>query len=112
VQCYGPAAAAFTKNLIGEHKLRLQSDELSSDRDRYDRLLRYVYLDTGTFVNERLVQEGYAFYYPYFPFSENFRFAADEQAAQKAHRGLWAACHPTPSDDGGYKMNEVEPTPH
>src|SRR6476661_3307680 len=48
VQCYGPAAAAFTKNTIGSQRVRLVSDSLSTDRDRYDRLLRYVYLADGT----------------------------------------------------------------
>jgi len=47
VQCYGPAASAFTKNFIGKNKVRLDSDPLSTNRDRYDRLLRYVYLPDG-----------------------------------------------------------------
>lgn len=108
VQCYGPAAAAHTQNVIkaAGGKVRLVSDSLSTNRDRYDRLLRYVYLPDGTDVNELNVREGYAFYYPYFPFSKKTQFAADEQVAMKAHRGLWGACTPTPSDDGGYKMDE------
>jgi micrococcal nuclease len=108
VQCYGPAAAAYTKHLIGTRKVRLASDSLSTDRDRYDRLLRYVYLPDGTNVNEKLVQNGYAFYYPYFPFSRSDAFAKAEQNAQAAKKGLWGACHPTPSDNGGYKMNETQ----
>src|SRR5437868_2508299 len=64
VQCYGPAAAAFTKNLIGSNRVRLVSDSLSTDRDRYNRLLRYIYLPDGTLVNESLIQNGYGFYYP------------------------------------------------
>lgn len=105
VQCYGPAAAAVTKNTIGSNRVRLVSDSLSTDRDRYDRLLRYVYLPDGTLVNEKLVQNGYAFYYPYFPFSKSKTFAADEQAAMSAHKGLWRSCRPTPTDKGGYVSN-------
>jgi micrococcal nuclease len=111
VQCYGPEAAAFTAQTIGAQRVRLVSDSLSTDRDRYDRLLRYVYLPDGRDLNDLLIQQGYAFYYPYFPFSLKSQFAHDEQAAQSTHKGLWSACHPTPSDDGGYKMNEVEPSP-
>jgi micrococcal nuclease len=106
VQCYGPAAAAFTKNTIGNQKVRLSLDPKSSNRDRYDRLLRYVYLPDGTLVNEQLIQQGYGFYYPYFPFTKSSEFARAEREAIAAHRGLWANCHPTQSDDGGYKMNE------
>jgi micrococcal nuclease len=105
VQCYGPAASAFTKNTIGTNRVRLVSDSLSTDRDRYNRLLRYVYLPDGTLVNERLIQNGYGFYYPYFPFTKSTQFAADEQAAMAAHKGLWGNCHPMPTDSGGYVSN-------
>lgn len=105
VQCYGPAAAAFTKNLIGSQKVRLVSDELSTDRDRYKRLLRYVYLPDGTLVNERLIQGGYGFYYPYFPFTKSVQFNADEQQAIAGNKGLWANCTPTKTDKGGYISN-------
>jgi micrococcal nuclease len=105
VQCYGPAAAAFTKNTIGNNRVRLASDPLSTDRDRYDRLLRYVYLPDGTLVNEKLIQNGYAFYYPYFPFSKSTAFEADQQSAMAAHKGLWNNCHPTPTDKGGWLSN-------
>ncbi len=105
VQCYGPAAAAYTKNTIGKNSVRLVSDSLSTDRDRYDRLLRYVYLPDGTDVNEELVKNGYAFYYPYFPFTKSDQFAADQAAAMAAHKGLWGNCKPTRTDRGGYLSN-------
>lgn len=105
VQCYGPAAAAYTKRMIGSNRVRLVSDSLSTDRDRYDRLLRYVYLPDGTLVNEELVRNGYAFYYPYFPFSKSAAFKADQQAAMAAHKGLWGNCAPKPTDGGGYVSN-------
>lgn len=105
VQCYGPAAAAYTKYLIGKNAVRLESDPLSTNRDRYNRLLRYVYLPDGTLVNEKLIQNGYGFYYPYFPFSKSDQFRTDEAAAMAAHKGLWANCHPTPTDQGGYVSN-------
>jgi len=108
VQCYGPAAAAHTQSVIkaAGGKVRLVSDSLSTNRDRYNRLLRYVYLPDGTDVNELNVREGYAFYYPYFPFSKKAEFKADEQAARTANKGLWGNCTPTPTDDGGYKMEQ------
>ena len=62
----------------------------------------------GTDLNEVNVQEGYAFYYPYFPFTKKAQFQADEQTAIAAKKGLWGACTPTPSDDGGYKMDETQ----
>ncbi len=107
VQCYGPAAAAYTKNSItaAGGRVRLVSDSLSTDRDRYDRLLRYVYLANGQLLEDNLIKNGYGFYYPYFPFTKAGQFAADQQAAQANKRGLWANCQPTPTDGGGYVSN-------
>lgn len=105
VQCYGPQASAFTKHAIGSQRVRLQSDPLSTNRDRYNRLLRYVYLPDGTDLDETIIREGYGFYYPYFPFSQSKQFDGAEQAAMAAHHGLWGTCHPTPTDSGGYVSN-------
>lgn len=106
VQCYGPAAAAYTKNRVGTSRIRLVSDSLSTNRDRYNRLLRYIYLPDGTLLNEKLIAEGYGFYYPYFPFTKAAQFEGAEKQAMAAHKGLWGNCTPTPTDGGGYKMNE------
>jgi len=105
VQCYGPAAAAYTKQQIGSGTVRLAADPLSTDRDRYGRLLRYVYLQNGQLLEDNLIKNGYGFYYPYFPFSKSDQFAADEKIAQTDHRGLWANCQPTPTDSGGWVSN-------
>ncbi len=69
VQCYGPEASAFTRaELLGKN-VRLESDPLSSNRDRYDRLLRYVYVDNQLF-NESLLRTGHAMAYTSFEFSK------------------------------------------
>jgi micrococcal nuclease len=108
VQCYGPAASAFTKNTLTAAGLqvRLSADSLSSNRDRYDRLLRYVYLPDGTLLNLKLIQEGYGFYYPYFPFSKSQEFDAAQNQAKAASTGLWGNCQPIPTDKGGYTSND------
>ncbi len=55
---YGPEAALRLGELALGRPLRLVRDV--SDRDRYDRLLRYVWLEDGTCINLVLVQEGLA----------------------------------------------------
>lgn len=109
VQCYGPEASAFTKKLITDagNKVRLASDPESTNRDRYNRLLRYIYLPDGRLVQHELVKNGYAFYYPYFPFSKSTQFKADQDSAIAAQKGLWHYCHPTPTDSGGYTSNPL-----
>lgn len=94
VQCYGPAAAAYTKNRIGSSRIRLVADELTTNRDRYDRLLRYVYLEDGTNLNLELVQKGYAFAYA-FPFAKSQQFHRAMKQSQAERTGLWGNCNPT-----------------
>jgi micrococcal nuclease len=108
VQCYGPAASAFTKNIItaGGKKVRLAADARSSNRDRYDRLLRYVYLPDGTLLNQKLIRDGYGFYYPYFEFTKSGDFAAAQATAQQENKGIWANCTPTRTEGGGYNSND------
>jgi micrococcal nuclease len=105
VQCYGPAASAYTKQTIGTNRVRLTLDPKSTNRDRYNRLLRYVYLPDGTLVNLKLIQNGYGFYYPYFPFTKSTEFAAAQADAQSDNKGLWGNCSPTRTDKGGYISN-------
>lgn len=108
VQCYGPEAADHTKAMISRFgKVRLQADPLDTNRDRYGRLLRYVYLPDGTLAEEQIIKQGYGFAYLSFPFTKKTQFAADQQAAQDAKTGLWAACKPTVNQYGGYTSNNA-----
>lgn len=107
VQCYGQAAASFTKNLIGNQPVRLEADPLGTNRDRYSRLLRYVYLPDGTLVNAELIKQGYGFAYLGFPFTKSAEFAAYQQAAQTNKAGLWNICTPSKNNFGGYTSNDV-----
>lgn len=95
VQCYGEEAAAFTKSLISDKTVRLEDDPKDQDRDIYGRLLRYVYLSDGTFVNKKLVESGYGFAYTLFPFSRKSEFVSAENTAKSQKVGLWAACNVT-----------------
>jgi endonuclease YncB( thermonuclease family) len=109
VQCFGPEASAFTKKLISDAggKVRLASDPESTNRDRYDRLLRYIYLPDGRLVQDILLKTGHAFYYPYFPFTKAEQFEAEQATAKQQHLGLWASCKPVPTDGGGYTSNPL-----
>lgn len=107
VQCYGPAASAFTKNLISDNRVRLEADPLSTNRDRYDRLLRYVYLPNNTLVNQKIIEQGYGFYYPYFPFTKSTIFDAAQASAKSKGKGLWGNCSPKPTEKGGWISNDL-----
>ena len=74
VQCFGPTAAAHTKSLRDRQKRTSGRRPQDSDRDKYGRLLRYVYLPDGTLLNAELIRDGYAFAYTVFP-SANWRIS-------------------------------------
>ncbi len=105
VQCFGRAASDFTKQLIGTHDVRLESDPLSSNRDRYDRLLRYIYLPDGRLVQAEIIREGYGFAYTSFPFTKSTEFKALETSARQQNKGLWGSCELTPNQYGGFTPN-------
>ncbi|MCA9371505.1 thermonuclease family protein [Candidatus Woesebacteria bacterium] len=97
VQCYGKEASQKNKELVEGKTIYLEKDV--SETDRYDRLLRYIYLPNpedqteALFVNEYLVEQGYAKILTYPPdvkYHEVFQNAL--QKAQKEQRGLWGTC--------------------
>jgi micrococcal nuclease len=94
VQCYGPEASDFARQTLTGKSVRLDADPLDDNRDRYGRLLRYVYLQDGTLFEEALITKGYAFAYVSFPFSKKADFVKFQEQAQAAKVGLWASCMP------------------
>jgi endonuclease YncB( thermonuclease family) len=92
VECFGEEASQRTKALLPEGtEVRLVADVEA--RDRYDRLLAYVYRDDGTFVNLALVEDGYASVSTYPPnVAHAGEFVAAAARARDEGRGLWAAC--------------------
>ena len=59
------------------------------NRDRYGRLLRYVYLPDGTLLNALIVSEGYGFAYTKYPFRRMKEFRRLERTARAEGNGLW-----------------------
>jgi micrococcal nuclease len=93
VECFGPEAADRLGSLLPAGTVvRLVRD--IEARDRYDRLLAYVYRDRdGLFVDLAMVADGYAGTLTISPNvahrAELDRAAADARSAQ---RGLWHTC--------------------
>lgn len=107
VQCFGKAASSFTQELIGNNPVRLEADPINSNRDRYDRLLRYVYLPDGRLVQAELVKQGYGFAYTAFPFTKSAEFSAYQREAREQNRGLWSECTVEVQDNGATKTNDA-----
>jgi micrococcal nuclease len=93
VECFGQLASDYTKAALEGRTVRLESDETNQNRDRYQRLLRYVYTDQGELWNARLLQDGYAHALTAFPFTKMADFKLYEQNAKATSKGLWSSCN-------------------
>ena len=85
---FGKEAKAFMVELLKDQKVRLEYDV--GKTDRYKRTLAYVYLEDGTFINAKLVKEGFATVMtipPNVKYAE--LFVALEQEARENNKGLW-----------------------
>lgn len=84
----GRESYKFTKKLVEGKRVRLEFDV--ERYDKYKRILAYVYLEDQTFVNAKIVQEGYASLMTYPP---NVKYAdlflRLYQEARRNQRGLW-----------------------
>lgn len=87
VEYFGKEASAFTRKMCEGKKVRLEYDQ--TKRDKYDRLLAYVYLEDETFVNAEIVKQGYGHAYTKFPFKYLDEFREYERYARENKRGLW-----------------------
>ncbi len=78
----GKRATKYVSSLVKPgHKVTIEFDV--EQRDRYDRLLGYVYLSNGKMLNEEIVKAGYA------NVKYQDRFLKAYQEARERKRGLW-----------------------
>ncbi len=91
VQCFGEEASKKAKETLTGKKVSLEADPTQGERDKYQRLLRYVYLEDGTSFNKWMIQEGYAHEYTYQsnPYKYQTEFKDAERSARDNKKGLW-----------------------
>ena len=88
VECFGREASAALKALLEGAEVRLVKDV--EEVDRYQRLLRYVYVG-DEMANARMVANGYAHAYTYPPNVRHSElFVQLQREAREADRGLWS----------------------
>jgi micrococcal nuclease len=85
---FGEESENHLKKILSIGDISLVPDNLSKDRDRYGRLLRYVYLDTID-VNKKMIREGFAFAYLKYKFEKSAEYEKSQILAQSANFGIW-----------------------
>lgn len=86
---FGRAATEFVQEAVDGMEVHVELSPKST-RDRYGRLLAYVYIERGgVMLNEQLIELGYGRAEGRFPHHYRDRFAAAERRAKKAKLGVW-----------------------
>lgn len=120
--CYGAEATEKAQQLLGAVGGTVMLEKDVSERDRYGRLLRYVWLPgqgSPIMLNLEMAKQGYARAAAYPPdVKDRQQFEEAEQQARAEKLGLWGACSSfgaplaikTPSAPAA-TATEVKPTP-
>lgn len=96
--CHFRQASAQARRLALGKRVVLRGDATQDTRDRYGRLLAYVWLPGGKDLGYQLVRGGFAKVYVFErPFRRVSAYRRAELVAQRAPRGLWERCAKPPS---------------
>lgn len=91
IECYGRQATDATKDKVLNQTVSLETDPTQGKRDKFDRILAYVFLADGTNLNEYLVTEGFAKEYTYNKaYKYQTAFKQSEKEAREKEKGLWS----------------------
>lgn len=91
VECFGKEASNKAKEILDNQFVVLENDTTQSERDKYGRLLRYVFLPDGTNFILFMIEEGYAYEYTYdgsYKYQKEFKLA--QEYAKNNQKGLWS----------------------
>jgi len=87
-EAFGYAAKKYNQSLIRFKKVRLEFDK--EKYDRYGRLLAYIFLIDGTFINKEMIEKGYAYALIRKPNVKYDRMLLQTQRdAMSAKQGMW-----------------------
>lgn len=91
VECFGQEASTRAHELLDNQTVTLEADATQGEHDKYNRLLRYVFLADGSDFGKQMITEGYAYEYTYSTaYNYQKEYKSTQEEAQTAKRGLWA----------------------
>lgn len=99
VECYGPDASEYVKDLLpAGTRIGLATDTIQPKTDRYGRALRHVFLIANNgkhqLLSLELIEAGYATKYTAARTDWDQILTTAETTAQQEQIGLWQACQP------------------
>lgn len=92
VQCFGIDASNAAKEKLAGQSVQLEKDPTQSERDKYGRLLRFVWMENGKKdFGAWMIANGYAYEYTYdTPHTYQASYRQLQQEAENNQRGLWS----------------------
>jgi micrococcal nuclease len=90
---FGPQATRFTRDAALDQTVTLELDRREI-RDKYGRLLAYVFLPDGQMLNRLLVEKGYGYADPRYDHRYKDEFQRLQRRAMRDRLGLWKDIHP------------------
>jgi len=97
---FGDEARGFNRELVYLKKVLLEFD--IEKYDQYGRLLAYVFLPDGTFINNAIITAGYAYCLPTKPnLKYEELFLKSQQNAMLSNKGIWQNLNDNPEEYSG-----------
>jgi len=90
VRCLAQKSKEYTENNLLNKEVKIEIDPTQGVRDKYGRILGYIFTDRNINFNQILISNGYAYEFTYkIPYKYQQEFKRVEQVAQKNKVGLW-----------------------
>ncbi|MBN1373798.1 thermonuclease family protein [Candidatus Dojkabacteria bacterium] len=93
-ECFAKEAKIKLESLIADQIICVENDNSQLERDKYDRLLFYIFRESDNlFINREMILEGFAYEYTYdTPYKYQSEFISAEDQAITQNLGLWSEC--------------------
>lgn len=89
-EAWGRKSKRHLKKLLSANDWVVRVEFDTEDRDKYGRLLAYLWDKQGRMINEMMVSSGYAVAYPFYPnIRYKDRFETAQRTAKEKGAGIW-----------------------
>ena len=115
IQCFGREATAKMTEFAENKNVRLEFDKTQGERDKYGRLLAFVYSEDSKNLAYEMIRQGYGNEYTYnsnpYKYQNEFKKAASK--AREENKGLWAenTCAGNTAKPAGTPTTQPQATP-
>ncbi|MFC2754805.1 MAG: thermonuclease family protein [Candidatus Nanogingivalis sp.] len=92
IQCFGREATAKMTEFAENKNVRLEFDRTQGERDKYGRILAFVYSEDNKNLAYEMIRQGYGNEYTYNsnPYKYQSEFKEAARKAREENKGLWA----------------------